>query len=83
MNVTIDLAKKHIKDKPDDADVLRASLIKVIRLFEEQEKQLLLHNVSQQRELLMREIEKYHNWYTSDNNGKEYAKEYLNSINCG
>jgi len=39
--------------------------------------------VSQQRELLMREIEKYHNWYTGDNNGKEYAKEYLDSINCG
>ena len=46
-------------------------------------KLLRIANVSQQRELLMREIEKYHNWYTSDNNGKEYAKEYLDSINCG
>ena len=46
-------------------------------------KQLAINNVSQQREMLMREIEKYHNWYTGDNNGKEYAKEYLDSINCG
>ena len=46
MNVTIDLAKKYIKDKPNDADILRASLIKVIRLYEEQEKQLLLYGVS-------------------------------------
>ena len=37
MNVTIDLAKKHIIDKPNEAGILRADLIKVIRYAEELE----------------------------------------------
>jgi hypothetical protein len=38
VNVTIDLAKKHLEYKPDDMDILRADLIKVIRVAEEAEK---------------------------------------------
>ena len=34
-NVTIELAKMHLQDKPDDISILRADLIKVIRLAEE------------------------------------------------
>lgn len=37
MNVTISLAKNHIRDGAEPS-VIRADLIKVIRLFEEQEK---------------------------------------------
>jgi len=36
--VTIDLAKKHLQDMPENNDVLKADLIKVIAAYEELEK---------------------------------------------
>ena len=38
MNVTIDLAKRHLRDIPENINVLRADLIKVIAAYEELEK---------------------------------------------
>lgn len=35
MNVTIDLAQKHLQDIPNNVEVLRADLIKVIALYQE------------------------------------------------
>ena len=40
MNVTIDLAKKHLKDIPENLGVLTADLIKVIRYAEELESEV-------------------------------------------
>ena len=37
MNVTIDLAKNHLRDMPENCDVLKADLVKVIRAYEELE----------------------------------------------
>ncbi len=75
--------KKFSKIEDTFEDEFRAEFNSPELIWEALKEQLTLTDVSQQRELLMREIEKYHNWYTGDNNGKEYAKEYLDSINCG
>lgn len=40
MNVTIDLAQKHLQDIPNNVEVLRADLMKVIALYQELESRL-------------------------------------------
>lgn len=61
-----------------------SELIKTTELVEELNKQLLLHNVSQQRELLIAELKEWDLGYTSFNNLEEkLAEELLKSINCG
>lgn len=61
-----------------------SELIKTTELVEELNKQLLLHNVSQQRELLIAELKKWDLGWTSFNNLEEkLAEELLKSINCG
>lgn len=61
-----------------------SELIKTTELVEELNKQLLLHNVSQQRELLIAELKKWDLGWTSFNNLEEkLAEKLLKSINCG
>lgn len=61
-----------------------SELIKTTELVEELNKQLLLHNVSQQRELLIAELKEWDLGWTSFNNLEEkLAEKLLKSINCG
>jgi len=45
MNTIIDLAKKHLQDMPENSEVLKADLIKVINVAEQLEQQLKILNI--------------------------------------
>jgi len=62
-----------------------ASRMYAISLFDKwKSEQLLLHDVSQQRELLIAELKEWDLGYTSFNNLEEkLAEKLLKAINCG